>query len=154
MKAEVKHVEVVPAPLIFLALLVVGLMLNRDIPIRFLPSSLAHVAGIVAAAGSLLVGGSAVISMRRAHTSPNPRTPTRALVETGMFRYTRNPLYLSLLGLYTGIAVYANDLWPILLIPLLVVLVEGWVVKPEETYLEQSFGDAYTSYKRRVRRWI
>jgi protein-S-isoprenylcysteine O-methyltransferase Ste14 len=92
--------------------------------------------------------------MRIAHTSPNPRKPATALVEKGVFRYTRNPLYLSMFVVFFGIAVFLNILWLVLLFPFLFVVMQQGTVKPEETYLERTFGDVYSQYKKRVRRWI
>ena len=119
-----------------------------------MPMLPAEIAGIIEVVLGFLIGVSGIIRMRSAHTSPDPRKPTTALVEKGVFRYIRNPLYLSMLVLFLGIAVIMNVLSLILLFPLLLVVVERSVVKPEELYLERTFGDAYLQYKKRVPRWI
>lgn len=154
MSAEVEHAKVVHAPLFFFGLLIFGFMLNWVLPLAFIPKLPAEIAGIIVAVLGLFIGGSGIIRMRSAHTSPDPRKPTTALVEKGVFRYTRNPLYLSMFVLFLGIAVFMNVLWLILLFPLLVAVVDRWTVKPEESYLERTFGDAYLQYKKRVPRWI
>ncbi len=92
--------------------------------------------------------------MRRAGTNVRPDQPTLALVFDGPFRFTRNPLYLAATGLYLGIALLVDALWPLLLlVPVLAVLRWG-VVAREERYLEAKFGEPYRAYKARVRRWL
>ena len=149
MKVEDNHVKVVPAPVIFLIFLALGLILNWILPFPSLTDVLAvRVAGLLVICMGLLVGLGAIVQMRRAHTSPNPHKPAAALVEAGVFQYTRNPLYLSLFVMYIGIALCANVLWLVLLCPFLIWSVEKWVVKPEEDYLERRFSDAYRQYKK------
>lgn len=155
MKVEGNHVKIVPAPVIFLIFLALGLVLNWAFPSPSLTDAFAvRAAGLFVICGGLLVGLGAIAQMRRAHTSPNPHKPANALVEAGVFQYTRNPLYLSLLIIYVGIAICANVLWLVLLCPFLIWSVQNWVVKPEEFYLERRFGDAYRQYKKRVNRWV
>ena len=92
--------------------------------------------------------------MKRAGTNIRPDQPTLAIVSDGPFRFTRNPLYLALTGLYAGIALLVNALWPLLLLaPVLAVLRWG-VIAREERYLEAKFGEAYRAYRSRVRRWV
>jgi protein-S-isoprenylcysteine O-methyltransferase Ste14 len=152
--AEVDRARVVPAPVIFFGLLILGFLLNWVLPLTFFPGRSAQIAGVVIVVPGLLIGGSAIIEMRRAHTSPDPREPTRVLVERGVLRYTRNPLYLSMFVLFFGIAVFLDVLWLILLFPLLLFVVERGAVKPEESYLERKFGETYLQYRKRVPRWM
>jgi protein-S-isoprenylcysteine O-methyltransferase Ste14 len=154
MNAEVEHAKVIHAPVVSFGLLILGSMLNWASPLAFLPKLPAEIAGIVMVVLGFLIGVSGIIVMRLAHTSPDPRKTTTALVEKGVFRYTRNPLYLSMFVLFLGIAFFMNVLWLILLFPLLLVVVDRWTVKPEELSLKRRFGDAYLQYKKRVPRWI
>jgi protein-S-isoprenylcysteine O-methyltransferase Ste14 len=151
---ETDRPRVVPAPVIFFGALILGFLLNRALPLTLLPSRSAQIAGLIIVVPGFLIGGSGLIEMRRAHTSPDPREPTTALVEKGVFRYTRNPLYLSLFVFFLGIAIFLDTLWLILLFPLLLFVVDRGTVKPEESYLERKFGDTYLQYRKRVRRWI
>lgn len=92
--------------------------------------------------------------MEAAGTNVNPALPSTAIVTSGPFRLTRNPLYLSMLSLYLGAALATNAAWLlILLVPLLAILHFGIVLR-EERYLEAKFGEPYRVYKTRVRRWI
>jgi len=154
-KVEDSHVKVVPAPVIFLIFIVLGLALNWILPLPILTNLLVvRVAGLLVVSVGFFVGGIAVVEMRRVHTSPNPHKPVTTLVEAGVFRYSRNPVYLAMFVIYIGIAICINVLWLIFLFPVLLWSVGNWVVKSEEDYLERRFGDVYREYKKRVRRWI
>jgi protein-S-isoprenylcysteine O-methyltransferase Ste14 len=83
----------------------------------------------------------------------NPYQPTTAIVTEGPYRFTRNPIYLSLAVLYAGLAVMANALWSLLLLAVMLIIHYA-VILPEERYLEQKFGEEYRSYKAKVRRWL
>jgi protein-S-isoprenylcysteine O-methyltransferase Ste14 len=149
------HAEVVaPPPLIYAGALLIGLLLHRAFPIAILPRSIARPVGVILIVINLVIGFPAFFTMRRAHTALNPAHPTTAIVRTGPFRYTRNPIYLSFAILYTGIAMLVNTLWPMLFLPFVLVLVNRGVIAREEQYLEQKFGEEYTQYKTQVRRWL
>jgi protein-S-isoprenylcysteine O-methyltransferase Ste14 len=145
---------IAPPPLLYLGALAIGLALHAGFPARVLPQGIARFAGGTACLLSLALGGTGLWALRRAGTSQNPRRSTTALVVSGPFRISRNPLYLSLLCLYVGIALFMNGLWLFLLaIPLVAVLRLG-IIAPEERYLERKFGDEYRRYRSRVRRWL
>lgn len=84
----------------------------------------------------------------------NPYQPTTAIVTEGPYRFTRNPIYLSLAVLYAGLEVMANALWSLLLLLAVMLIIHYAVILPEERYLEQKFGEEYRSYKAKVRRWL
>jgi protein-S-isoprenylcysteine O-methyltransferase Ste14 len=143
-------------PLIFLGFLAAATVLEAILP---LPIPVAHSLASYVAGVALAASGFGMIAMgtRRfaaAGTNIPPTLPTTALVVDGIYRRTRNPLYLGTTLIYLGLSVAAGSLWAIgLLVPLLWVINVG-VVKREERYLERKFGDAYRDYKARVRRWI
>ncbi len=141
-------------PLVYSGALVAGLLLNRALRLPFLPRGIARPAGVVLAIGGLALGGAAVREMRRAGTSPRPDVPTRAVVETGPYRYTRNPIYVGMSLLYAGISTFADALWPLLFLPAALAAISQSMVEREERYLERRFGEPYRQYKARVRRWI
>ena len=119
-----------------------------------LPETLADWIGVVFVLASIPIAITAFRAMSRAQTSFDPRKPTTAIVTAGPFRYSRNPMYISLTLLYLGMALLINVLWILLLVvPLLVVMQRG-VIAREEAYLERKFGEEYLSYKAQVRRWI
>ena len=89
----------------------------------------------------------------RAGTNVPTYRPTTALVTGGPYRYSRNPLYISLFLAYAGIGIVADNLWILALgVPLFLIMRYG-VVAREERYLERKFGQAYRDYKASVRRW-
>ena len=92
--------------------------------------------------------------MRHAGTLANPYKPVSRMVTDGPFRYTRNPAYLSMTMVYTGIASLANALWASLLLPVALLVIQRGVIEREERYLERKFGEEYLRYKAQVRRWI
>jgi len=143
-----------PPPIIYLGALVFGLLLNRRFPATFLPSRITRTLG-----WSLLSGGVLLLSwfewaLRHAGTPTNPYKPVSHVVTEGPFRYTRNPGYLSMTMIYTGIASLANALWTILLLPVALMVIQRGVIEREERYLERKFGEEYLRYKAQVRRWI
>jgi protein-S-isoprenylcysteine O-methyltransferase Ste14 len=143
-------------PLIFLGFLAAAAVLEAVVP---LPPLTAHAFPRYLAGAALAAGGFVMIAMgtRRflaAGTNIPPTLPTTALVVDGVYRRTRNPLYLGTALVYLGLGVAAGSLWAIgLVVPLMWVINVG-VVARKERYLERKFGDAYRAYKARVRRWI
>jgi protein-S-isoprenylcysteine O-methyltransferase Ste14 len=145
---------VVSPPLIYLGPLVLGLLLNRRFPITFLPRRIARSLGWPLLGVGVLLIGWFEWSMRQARTPANPYKPVSHMVTQGPFQYTRNPAYLSMTMIYTGISSLANALWAILLLPVALQVIQRGVIEREERYLERKFGEEYLRYKARVGRWI
>lgn len=145
---------IAPPPLIYAAGLALGMLLHRFLRINLLPQRWAKFVGGLLIGLSFVPGGSAAVTMLRAKTNLDPFHPTTAIVTSGSFRYSRNPIYLSFVLFYTGIAALANALAPLLLLPLVLVVMRRGVIEREERYLEGKFGVEYTQYKARVRRWL
>jgi len=97
---------------------------------------------------------SARAQMVKAGTNVRPDLPSTAIVTGGPYRFTRNPMYLSLCLLNLGIGLMLRDLVPVFLTLVLVAVLQTGVIVREERYLEAKFGEVYASYRRRVRRWI
>jgi protein-S-isoprenylcysteine O-methyltransferase Ste14 len=90
----------------------------------------------------------------RAGTTIKPFEESSALVTTGPFRVSRNPVYLGMVLGLLGVAVLAGSLSPFLVIPLFAVLIDRRFIQAEEAQLERTFGASYVAYKSQVRRWL
>jgi protein-S-isoprenylcysteine O-methyltransferase Ste14 len=145
---------IAPPPLIYAGALAIGLLANKLCPNSFLPRGLSRVLGLPLIVGGLVIGSLGFREMRRAETNVDPRQPTTAIVTEGPYRFTRNPLYLSMTLIYAGITALANALPAAVLFPIVLRIVRRGVIEREERYLERKFGDEYLIYKARVRRWL
>ncbi len=87
-------------------------------------------------------------------TSLIPGKRAEALVTSGPYRFTRNPMYVGMAFLYVGLALWLDVLWALAFLPVVLLVVDRRVIAPEERYLEARFGDEYRAYKQRVRRWL
>ena len=152
---DTSGIRVLP-PLIYAGLFLLGYAVHRFVPLRLWgdPPPVARLVGWGLVAAGALLAASAVMLFRRAGTTPNPTRPTTALVLHGPYRFTRNPMYVGLALCYVGTALLVNSMWPLILLPALMVLVQRWVIAPEEAYLERKFGAEYRSYRTQVRRWL
>jgi protein-S-isoprenylcysteine O-methyltransferase Ste14 len=106
--------------------------------------------------GGVLVGVLGVVTFRRAHTTVDPRFPqkTTALVTSGIYRVTRNPMYLGMLLALAGWACWLGQILPYLALPIFVIYINRWQIAPEERALEQIFRQEFMLYRARVRRWL
>ena len=97
-----------------------------------------------------------VLTFRRAKTTVNPLTPeaTTTMVTSGIYRFTRNPMYLGFLFVLAGWAIYLSNLLAFALLPLFVWYMNRFQILPEERALGAKFSHAFTAYKRSVRRWV
>jgi protein-S-isoprenylcysteine O-methyltransferase Ste14 len=152
---DVAGVIVLP-PLIILGFLAAAAVLEAVVP---LPVLVAHAFPRYLAGAALAACGVVMIVMgtrrfQAAGTNIPPNLPTTALVVDGIYRRTRNPLYLGTTLVYLGLSVAAGSFWAIGLVVSLLWVINTGVIAREERYLERKFGDAYRAYKARVRRWV
>lgn len=145
---------IAPPPLIYAAVLITGFLLQMAYPLRILPGRWAVATGLGLIGLGVMLAVFGFRAMSRVGTHVDPFKPTTALVTDGPFRFTRNPLYLALTLLYTGITSLLNALWPILLLPAAILIIRYGVIDREEKYLARKFGEEYMGYKKHVRRWI
>jgi len=149
------HAHVVVNPfLVHIGALAVGLLMQWLLPLPFLSVTAGRLAGAVIFLLGLAVGIPASRLMRMARTTFNPGRATTALVTKGPFQRSRNPIYIALLLNYAGLAVFFGTPWSLLLLPVVVWLMNRWVIVPEETYLARKFGNEYAQYSSMVRRWV
>jgi protein-S-isoprenylcysteine O-methyltransferase Ste14 len=113
------------------------------------------IATVMAAAGAV-VAILGVVAFRRAKTTVNPLHPEKmsALVSGGIYRTTRNPMYLGMLIILAGWAVWLGNLLPCLFLPGFIAYMNRFQIVPEERMLTAMFGNEFAAYRARVRRWI
>lgn len=143
-----------PPPLVYAAGLLIGWLIGRAAPASWfgargwwllaLPLAVAGV-GLIAFALGLF---------RRAGTDPLPMRPTTALVFSGPYRYTRNPMYLGMALVYAAAAILFDLPWALVLLPVVLLVIQTQVIVREERYLDAKFGEEYRAYRKRVRRWL
>jgi protein-S-isoprenylcysteine O-methyltransferase Ste14 len=146
----------VPPPLVYLGAVVAGVLVHwLWLPARLTlpPGARVALTAVVALLGLSLMGG-AIRLFRRSGQDPKPWEPTPEIISTGVYRFTRNPMYVGMALLQIAIGIGLANGWVLALVPFVLVLVYGTAVRHEEAYLERKFGETYASYKRSVRRWL
>ncbi len=146
----------IPPPLIYAAFFLLSIALQKTWPFNdhLLHTTVARVVGGLLAVLFLLF---VIPSMQRFIASKNTLVtikPANSLQTTGIYAVTRNPMYLSLIFLYSGLAIFFGNWWTFMLLVPLVAIVRWYIIRKEENYLDRAFGDLYDAYKRKVRRWI
>ncbi|CAA9468084.1 MAG: hypothetical protein AVDCRST_MAG65-497 [uncultured Solirubrobacteraceae bacterium] len=144
----------VPPPLIYAAGYLVGLGLQRALPLSQPPAGAARPLGALLVAAGVALPAAGITLFGRRGTSVLPVRPTTALVTSGPYRLTRNPMYVGFGLIHAGVALRRRETWPLLLLAPVLLAVDRIVIRREEPYLEGVFGDEYRRYRRRVRRWL
>jgi len=144
-------------PVLYLACLLLGLVLDRMLPLPLILPEAALIrwtvgGGLVAVGIAIMTAG--IRNFSRAATPVRSNQPVRALVTTGIHAWSRNPIYVGMFLLYAGIGMAARSPWVLILALPLVIILRYVVVAREEAYLERRFGDSYRDYRARVRRWL
>ena len=142
-------------PLTVVPPLLAGLLLHfLWTPLRFFPEWwIGHAVGWPLVVAGVLLSAWAIRTMCRAGEDPDAYKPTTAIVANGPYALSRNPIYVSFIAVYVGIALLVNTLWLIIFLPVGIALLHYGVIAREESYLERVIGDEYLKYKARVRRW-
>lgn len=145
----------VPPPLVALVTGLLMWLAAKLVPPLALPGVARIAVAVVFAGVGVGLAMSGVLTFRRAKTTVNPTTPAAAsaLVRTGVFRFTRNPMYLGLLLCLVAWAIFLSSVLALLSAPLFVVYMNRFQIAPEERALAALFGDSFAAYKRDVRRW-
>jgi len=142
-------------PIAWTVAVIVGIALNWLLPLRFVPGALpAGWLGATVFALALALFAWAIATITRAGSNVPTSLPTTTIVDIGPYRFTRNPIYLSMLLGLIGLAIAFNSLWLLLTLVPFALVIRYAVVAREEAYLERKFGDVYRRYRTRVRRWL
>jgi protein-S-isoprenylcysteine O-methyltransferase Ste14 len=146
---------IIRPPIAWAVAVLAGLVLNRLMPLPFVPAAVpAGWLGAMVFVLALALFAWAIVTITRAGSNVPTNRPTTTIVESGPYRFTRNPIYLGMFLGVIGLAIAFDNLWLlIMLVPFAFVIRYG-VVAREEAYLERKFGDAYRGYRSRVRRWL
>lgn len=144
----------VPPPLIFVGFLLVGL--GYDSP--WFEGGMAEL-GMTVAGGVLAALGFTLILIsaprhKEAGTNVEPWKPTTTIITTGVYGYSRNPIYLGMALTHGGLAICGGSMAALATLVLSILVIQSYVIAREERYLEAKFGKVYSDYKETVRRWI
>src|SRR5262245_28738621 len=151
---DVAVLGLVRPPLVYLISLVSGAVLQLARPLPFLPGTLPVLLGAPLVVVAIAVFSYSVAKFRAARTPVPARKPTTAIVRTGPYRFSRNPIYLAFSLFQLGIAIWVNSVWLLATLVGAVALIHTVVIPKEEQYLERKFGAQYLEYKMSVRRWL
>lgn len=149
------HADILaPPPLLYVGAIAIVIALHWLWPLPFPAHAAVTWIGWAFVALGIALNLWGAWSMKRARTPISPYRDTEAIVTTGAFRVSRNPLYVGLDLVFLGATLLLDSLWGIAALVVLLPLMQYGVILPEERYLEQKFGDAYAQYRARVRRYL
>ncbi|SRR6266540_425814 len=141
-------------PIVALMFIVIAYFLGRFVPFPFVAPNVLRDVGLLLTFVGFLLGIAALMEFRKARTTLDPHGSAKQLVTSGIYRFTRNPIYLGFLLMVVGLPLDSGLYWGIVMAPFYVIMMDRLVIEREEMYLEKKFKDAYTSYTSRVRRWL
>lgn len=148
---------IAPPPLLALAAVVLGLLLDYVAPAYLLSVLLSwgtrFLLGAELMAAGAALGIAALRMFRAAGTHVEPWKPSTAIVTTGIYVWLRNPMYVGLILLVAGLAILVASDWMLVMAVVLALVLHFGVVLREERYLEAKFGDAYRRYRASVPRY-
>ena len=144
----------IPPPLLFVLPILASLAFEWFVPTSFVHGAFRWLLGALIFIAGLALTYSGFITQKRAGTDPIPFNPSTRIVSHGLYRLTRNPMYLGFALCTFGLGILVDSVWMLLAVPIGLILIDRIVITREERYLERKFGEEYLSYKRRVRRWI
>jgi protein-S-isoprenylcysteine O-methyltransferase Ste14 len=146
----------IPPPLVFLGALILGGLWHVQVipfPIELSLGVRLVIATVLGLAGLALIAG-ALRLFRETGQDPKPWETTPSICATGVYRVSRNPMYVGMACIQASIGVGWGNGWILALLPVSIVFVYAIAIRHEEEYLEAKFGEEYRAYKRSVRRWL
>lgn len=143
-----------PPPLLFGGAIAVGVIIDGAVPGQEEWLGMAQLAGYAfALAGMALIAASLGL-FRRHHTRPEPWQPSSTLIRSGLYLFSRNPMYLGMTCLSLGFCLIFESIAAALLVAGVAFIIDRFVIAREEAYLSRRFGADYDDYRRQVRRWL
>jgi protein-S-isoprenylcysteine O-methyltransferase Ste14 len=147
----------IPVPWVFILTYLAGLIPHFLIPFNFLANRNTQpvkIAGAFLFAFGALFAAWSLIIFREARTTTTPGESSNKLVMSGPYRFSRNPMYVSLTMAYLGEAGLLAQLWPVLFLPLMLLYLNKVVIPLEEEILSKDFNEEYKAYCSKVKRWL
>ena len=149
------HADVkIHPPILLLIHIVVAWLLGRFILLPIVVSSAVRNIGLGLTGIGFLLGILSLYAFTKARTTLDPHGTVTSIVSSGVYRFTRNPIYLGMVSMLIGFPLIFGNVWGIPVAPVFILLMNKLVIEHEEAYLEKKFGEGYTGYKSRVRRWL
>ena len=143
-----------PPPLLALGAIGAGWLLDLAVPLPIAGGSTLTGAGIALLLGAAALALVSLAQFFAAGTQVEPWRPTTAIIRNGVFRFSRNPIYLAFVVATLGAGLALDSWWIVAAAAPLLYLLQRLVIRREEAYLERKFGDEYLAYKRATRRWL
>ena len=142
-------------PILYVGVLAGAWVLHRFWPLpAVLPEPWRSALGLPLLTAGLIVGAAALLRFRAERTSYDPTAPARALATGGIYRFTRNPMYLGALAAFLGLGLWLANTWLVAFVLPAAFALQALAIAREEAYLDRRFGEAYRDYRRQVRRWL
>ena len=146
----------IPPPLFYILIFLAAVFMQKGVPID---NSLFHVlitklAGILFILGSLFFIITAFSKFFKSKNTVILIKPASSLQTDGIYHISRNPMYVGMGFIYIGLTCLLGNWWNMILFPILLIIIQEYVIKSEENYLGRAFGEKYLEYKKNVRRWL
>lgn len=143
-----------PPPALYGSAILLGWLFNFLVPVGLPSNSWIMGVGLAGVALGLSIIGWSAFEFRRHKTTILPHRASSRIIQSGPFRFSRNPIYLAFAIIQINAALLLNSLWILLLVPVCIVITNVFVIAKEEAFLTQAFGEEYIVFMQRVRRWI
>lgn len=141
-------------PMVALLFIIIAYFLGRFAPLPFTAPAILRNIGFTLTFIGFLLGVGAFIEFRKARTTLDPHGSVKQIVTSGVYRFTRNPIYLGFMLMVIGLPLNSGLYWGLLVSPFFAMTMSRLVIEREEAYLEKKFKDQYAAYTSRVRRWL
>ena len=146
----------IPPPLFYVLIFIAGMFIQKKIPLdnALFQLQIIKVAGIFFLMIALFFSFRSLRQFLLSKNTLIPIKPASSLQTTGIYRISRNPMYVGLAIIYLGLTCLIGNWWNFILFPVLFLIVQEYIIKREEKYLKLEFGEQYEEYKKKVRRWL
>lgn len=149
------HADVkIHPPILTIIFIAIAYVAKWTIPVPLVVPNILRNVGFGLIVLGFLLGVAALYEFQRGRTTVNPHGSVSSIITSGIYRFTRNPIYLGFLLMLICIPLYSGTYWGLILVPVFIYFMNDLVIEREEAYLEKKFGNIYSSYKSRVRRWL